>query len=124
MSLWTPDGEHPVPDDLSFEDLTDDERERAEAMAAELAEARRRVAEVPAAIVVANHAMGLYELGAIHLTRQPPDLDEARVAIDALAALLTGLAGRLGDEEAVLGEALSQLRLAFVSLADSSGEPA
>ena len=85
MSLWTPDGEHEVPRDQpaepapqsdaggipgapSLDDLSPEEREQAEAMAAELAEARARLAETPSSMVVANHAMGLYELGAIHLS--------------------------------------------------------
>jgi hypothetical protein len=42
----------------------------AEALEA-VAEARRRLAEVPASIVVANHAMGLFELAAIHLSVEP-----------------------------------------------------
>jgi len=85
-------------------------------MAAELAEARRRIAEVPAAEVVANHLMGLYELGAIHLSTEPAAPEEARVAIDAMAAVLNGLAGRLGENEAVLTNALQQLQLAFVQV--------
>ena len=37
-------------------------------------EARRRVAEAPAEVVVTNHVMGLYELAAIHLSAEQPDL--------------------------------------------------
>ena len=37
----------------------------------------------PVEVVVANHAFGLFELAALHLSLQPPQLDEARVAIDA-----------------------------------------
>jgi hypothetical protein len=60
--------------------------------------------------------MGLYELAAIHLGRETPNFTEATVAIDAMAAVLDRLPGRLGDEEDTLRQALSQLRLAFVSL--------
>ena len=42
----------------------------AEALEA-VADARRRLAEVPASVVVTNHAMGLFELAAIH---PPPSL--------------------------------------------------
>ena len=52
----------------------------ADAQAA-IDEARRRVAEVPAEVVVTNHVMGLYELAAIHLSSQPPDLRSAALAI-------------------------------------------
>src|SRR5438105_420284 len=93
------------------DDLALDERERAEALANEMAAVRARVARVPAATVVANHVMGLYELGAIHLSQDPPNFAEATVAIDAMAALIDRLPGRLGGDEATLRESLAQLRL-------------
>ncbi len=75
---------------------------------------------------MANHAYGLFELAAIHLSQQPPDREEARLAVDAMAALVEGLAGRLGEAEPSLREALAQIRLAFVQIsetvADSDGE--
>ena len=86
------------------------------AMAAEMDAVRQQLASVPAAVVVANHAMGLYELAAIHLSADPPAFGEAQVAIDAMGAIVEGLKGRLGDNETVLVDALGQLRLAFVQL--------
>ncbi len=148
MSLWTPGGEHPVdrepaadepsgpasadPTGEPVEDplagLSPEERARAEAMVGEMAEARRQLAEAPAAVVVANHAMGLYELAAIHLSQQPPNLAEAKVAIDGFGALVRTLEGRLGEDEPTIQEALNQVRLAFVQLsrdaAAGGGEPA
>ncbi|MEO1059224.1 MAG: hypothetical protein AAFY28_20135, partial [Actinomycetota bacterium] len=50
-----------------------------------MAEARARLGEVPAEVVVTNHVMGLYELAAIHLSASPPNLGEAALAIDAVA---------------------------------------
>src|SRR6476661_1591045 len=138
MSLWTPGGEHPVdrganspsadpgpaaapPVGAAFqqaqEQLTPEQEAEAEAMAAEMAQVREQLASVPAAVVVANHAMGLYELAAIHLSQQPPNKPEAKVAIDAFGALVEALQGRLGSDEPVLVDALSQLRLAFVQVA-------
>ena len=64
--------------------------ELAESLEA-MAEARQRLAEVPAEVVVTNHVMGLYELGAIHLSATPPDLVNAVLAIDAMACLVEGL---------------------------------
>ena len=81
-----------------------------------MAEARQRLAEVPAEVVVTNHAMGLYELGAIHLTASPPDLVEAALAIDALACLVEGLDIRLGENFEVLKDALANIRMAFVQV--------
>ena len=139
MSLWTPDGEHEVPREPSpaqpdpsegvpgapsLDDLSPEERAEAEQLIAEMAEARARIAETPAAVVVSNHAMGLYELAAIHLSADPPKLSEAKVAIDALAAMIDALPGRLGDHEDTLRAARSQIQLAFVELGSSaSGAP-
>lgn len=81
-----------------------------------LAEARQRLAEVPAEVVIVNHAMGLYELAAIHLTAAPPSLDQAALSIDALACLVEGLGDRLGPDNAVLADALANIRLAFVQI--------
>jgi hypothetical protein len=65
--------------------------------------------------------MGIYELAAIHLTAPEPKLVEASLAIDALAALVEGLAGRLGEPEATLQEALLQLRTAYVEVSKGRG---
>lgn len=83
---------------------------------ATLAEARKRVAETPANVVVVNHVMGLYELAAIHLSATPPRLDQATLAIDAVACLVDGLGPRLGEEHATLRDALANIRLAFVQI--------
>ncbi len=90
-------------------------------MAHELAEARARLLETEVSTVLANHALGIYELAAIHLTADEPNLPEAQLAIDGLAALVDGLEGRLGDGEQTLKDALHQARLAFVQ---RSTEPA
>ena len=89
-------------------------------MAAELAEARARLAETPSSVVVANHAMGLYELGAIHLRNDPANLSEAKVAIDAMAAIVDSLPGRLGEHEETLKAARSQIQLAYVELSQQA----
>ncbi len=89
----------------------------ARAMAAELAEVRAKLAEVPASQVVANHVMGLFELAAIHLSQSKPSLSEAALAIDAMGAVVEGVgADRLGDAGPTLVDALSQIRLAFVQV--------
>lgn len=133
MSLWTPDGERPVqpaqqpgPDQTSTgpgappvdlagdEELTPEQEEQARAMAHELAEARTRLLETEVSTVLTNHAFGIYELAAIHLTADEPKMVEAQLAIDALAALVENLSGRLGEQESTLVDALHQLRMAFV----------
>ena len=126
-SLWTPGGERPVerepsqpasapPADADDEQLSDEE------MAARMVALRDQLARTPAAAVVANHAYGLFELAALHLSLDPPQLEEAQIAIDALGAIVTGLAGRLGEAEHHLQDGLAQLRLAFVQLKGSAPE--
>src|SRR2546421_3574704 len=81
-----------------------------------MTELRQQLADTPAGTVVANHCYGMFELAALHLSLDPPKLDQARLAIDSLALLVEGLTTRLGEEEANLREGLTQLRLAFVRL--------
>jgi hypothetical protein len=121
--LWTPSGEHPVGDDTG--EPTPEEVE------AELRQARAELAAVPVADLVANHAIGLWQLAVLHLTPDPapdgtpvpPRLDQASLAIDALAALVDGLGARLAPHDETLRDAVSQLRLAFVELSGREGGP-
>ena len=87
--------------------------------------ARAELASVPVTDIVANHAVGLWQLAVLHLMPDPdpeglpaaPRLDEARLAIDALGALVDGLGDRLAPHDETLRDALSQLRLAYVQVA-------
>jgi hypothetical protein len=131
-SLWTPSGEHfpkeegggaadPPPGQPGDTDVTRTSpevplTEEQAAAQAEVDAMRAQLAHTPAEVVVANHCYGLFELAAIYLSQNPPQLFQARLAIDGLGALLQGLQGRLGEAEPALLESLSQLRLAFVSL--------
>jgi hypothetical protein len=132
MSLWTPGGEVPIErnprstessspdgfdpfDGRDLEDLSPAERQQVEAMIAEMAEAQRQVLAAPAAVVVANHAMGLFQLAALHLKQPEPDFDAARLAIDTMAGLLEAAGDRLGDDGATLAEGVLELQRAFVA---------
>jgi len=103
-------------DEFDPEDLGPEEQAE---LAQRLDELRRQLLGAPAEVVVANHAYGLFELAAIHLSQRPPRLDEARLAVDAMAALVEGLAGRLGEAERSLHDALAQIRLAFVQITEA-----
>lgn len=83
-------------------------------------DARQRLGDVPADIVVTNHVMGLYELAAIHLSAEPPRLADAALAIDAVGCLVEGLGDRLGTETVTLREALANIRMAFVQIKASA----
>jgi hypothetical protein len=141
-SLWTPDGERPIassptagerpiasspktgerpgsspstgdtgPSASGAETQFDPENQ------ADMEELRAQLADTPAGVVVANHCFGLFELAALHLSLQPPQLDQAQTAIDALGALVEALPGRLGDVEPQIVEGLTQLRMAYVQIA-------
>ena len=117
--------DHGEADEFDLDDLGPEEQAE---LAGRLDELRRQLLGTPADVVVANHAYGLFELAAIHLSQQPPRRDQARLAVDAMAALVEGLDGRLGEAEPSLKDALAQIRLAYVQISGSSpspdGEPA
>jgi hypothetical protein len=117
--LWTPSGEH-VPDEgPADDDASLDEELTEEEVAEELRRVRAEIAGTPVADIVANHAVGLWQLAVLHLTPEtggPPDLGEAGLAIDALAALVEGLGDRLGENAEGLRDGLTQLRLAYVQV--------
>jgi hypothetical protein len=85
---------------------------------------RRELANAPVEVVIANHCYGLFELAAVYLSQSPPLLPQARLAIDALASLVGGLKGRLGEADDHLKDGLSQLQLAYVQIdaAQRAGE--
>ena len=102
-----------------------DDQEAADQAAqieAAMAEARARLADVPAEVVVLNHVMGLYELGAIHLSAETPDLVSASLAIDAMGMLVNGLGDRLGDDAATMRDALANIKMAFGGLKAQTGQ--
>jgi len=104
-------------DDLDLDDLGPEEEAE---LAERLDELRRQLLSTPAEVVVANHAYGLFELAAIHLSQQPPRRDQARLAVDAMAALVEGLEGRLGEAGRPLKDALAQIRLAFIQISEAT----
>jgi hypothetical protein len=133
-SLWTPSGEHRVPRAEPSQEAPDEARSERpgrggsgpapggpgepseEEAAARLDQLQQEMAKAPVEAVVANHCYGLFELAALHLSQRPPQLDKARLAIDAMACLVQGLEGRLGPNEAALREGLAQIQMAFVQL--------
>ena len=131
--LWTPSGEHVPSGDVEPEtgddfggDYADDldEELTEEEVAEELRRVRAEISSTPVADIVANHAVGLWQLAVLHLTPEAgaePRLDEAGLAIDALAALVDGLGDRLGEHAQSLRDGLTQLRLAFVELQNRAG---
>ena len=137
-SLWTPYGEQPVepdrpdqpaapgapgdpaggggpPAEYGPEDELDPE---------EMREMLARLAATPVELIVAQFAVQLQELGVLHLgiaQERVESLGQAALAIDALGALVEGLGERLAPNDEPLRQVLSQLRLAYVEVAEAGG---
>ena len=135
-TIWTPSGEYvpreeppkqpegapSTPPPTGGQGPAPDREPTPEEVQAALAEARR-VLHTPVIEHVGGHAMAMFELAALHLEREAatggeekPDLAEASLAIDAMAALVEGLGDKLEPYRAQLQSALDQLRMAFVQL--------
>ncbi len=145
-SIWTPSGEYRPRDEPGEEQAGEQDREQpgdrggqpgaeppgapptAEEIAA-LRELHARLVGTPVADVIANHALGIFQLALVHLgVVTPPDesgrlpapnLAAAGLAIDALAALVDGLGDRLGEHAGVLRDALTQAQMLFVEVSDT-----
>jgi len=134
-SIWTPSGEHqpsdgsPTGPDGEPGAPGDPSPEEIEA----LREVHARLVATPVEDVIANHALGLWQVALVHLgvitppnesgadesgTPPAPDLASAGLAIDAMAALVDGLGPRLGVHEQVLHDALTQAQMLFVEVSD------
>jgi len=118
-TIWTPSGEQPVGDEGGH----GDEAPPPDELEAELAEVQRQLLETPASVIIANHAIGLFQLAALHLNQQPPNFVDAQLAIDALGSIVEGLGERLGPDAEALRDALAQIRLAFVQIKSAGGAP-
>jgi hypothetical protein len=134
-TLWTPGGERPVPPRPAAPPpetppgrppgggSRPPEAGPDADVEAELAELQAELVNAPAEVVVANHAFGLFQLAALHLSQPDPDFVSARLAIDAMGAVVEGLSGRLGPVETDLTEGLAQIRMAFVQVQAARSQP-
>jgi hypothetical protein len=105
----------------AFAELTDEQRAEYLQAMVERAAIQQEVVETPIEFQVGKHAVGLFELASLHLQHPPPNLAEAKLAIDAMAGLLAGVAGRLGEHETEFKSMLAQIQLAFVQIQGATG---
>jgi hypothetical protein len=130
-TLWTPEGEHRVPEEAGGAAAAPPPppppppggEGGSGASDAEFAELERELVAAPAETIIANHCIGLFQLAVLHLNERPPDLGKARLAIDALGAIVDTLGDRLGEAAETLRGALAQTRLAFVELSSEEAGP-
>ena len=95
------------------------------ALAEELRRVRAELASTPVIDLIANHAVGLWQLAVLHLVPEgdeAPQLADAALAIDVLAAIVEGLGDRLDRHAGPLRDALAQLRMAFVQVQERGVE--
>ncbi|MGB2756709.1 MAG: hypothetical protein WBD02_03495 [Acidimicrobiia bacterium] len=150
-SLWTPYGEHNAQDSqpesspaegassLPEQAIAAESEESSpeartggqpysEEELREIAAIQQQMLSTPPADLVANHVLGLFEIGMLHLSAVAaikrsgelidvsPHLEAARLGIDAVSALVDALGDRLAPHQPTLEQALTQARLAFVEL--------
>ncbi|MGB9111429.1 MAG: hypothetical protein WCF24_01730 [Acidimicrobiales bacterium] len=118
-TLWTPEGEHRVSEQTADDaDRRPPGEERAETPAdeADVEALREELLAAPVEDIIANHCFGLFELAALHLGASAPNLEKARLAIDALGGVVDTVGDRLGAHSETLKDALSSIRLAFVEI--------
>ena len=92
---------------------------RAE-LEAQMAEVRQRILETPVEAMVVQHLIGLFEIAAIHLNAENPDLSSVRLAIDTMEGALSAAEGRLGDAEEAMQSMLHQARMAYVQVSQNT----
>jgi hypothetical protein len=127
-TIWTPSGERPIRPDPEPQPTSQTVGGEAQELSeeeyrAQVEEVQRQLLSAPVEVVIANHCVGLFQLAVLHLEQSPPNLPQAQLAIDAMGSVVEGLGSRLGSEEAVLRDALTQLRLLFVQQKRSAESP-
>jgi hypothetical protein len=140
-SIWTPSGEYQPAEEPQSPEAgapvggADVAPEGGETVTPEELEALRRLHEqlraTPAVDIVANHVVQLFQLALVYLgagaapdeavAAPAADLVQASIVIDTMAAIVDGLGPRLGQHEQTLRDALTQLQLLWVEIADESG---
>lgn len=89
-----------------------------EAQARKMAE---EMAEVPSLDWVINVAVTLANAASVKLnTRQ---MEDASLAIDALAGLMSSVGARLGDAETPLRQTVAEMQMAYAQMAGASAQP-
>ncbi len=68
----------------------------------------------PVTEILGNHFFVLLQVAALRLGDTPPRLDEARVLIDVLAAMVNAGGNSLGEHAGLYRNALSEVQQAFV----------
>jgi hypothetical protein len=71
----------------------------------------------PVEVVLGNHIFHLVQLAAVHLASSPPQLAEAQLTIDVVAAMLKAGGDRLGEHVDLYRNALAEVQQVYVRAA-------
>lgn len=99
-------GEADLPPDLTEEQVQ------------EIRQALEQLRRIPVADLLLNQINTLTQVAQLHLV--PGELDQARLAIDSIRALVDGVGDRLEHVKPQLEELLSQIQLAYVQAASAA----
>jgi hypothetical protein len=64
--------------------------------------------------ILGNHIFHLIQLAAIHLAATPPQLDQARLCIDVVSAMINAGGERLGEHVGLYRNALAEVQQVFI----------
>jgi hypothetical protein len=76
----------------------------------------------PVETVLGNHIFRLIQLAAVHLATTPPNLDQARLTIDVVAAMVQAGGDRLGEHADLYRHALAEVQQVFVRAAAKAAD--
>jgi hypothetical protein len=71
----------------------------------------------PVEVVLGNHIFHLVQLAAVHLAATPPQLPQAQLTIDVIAAMLQAGGDRLGEHVQLYRNALAEVQQVYVRAA-------
>jgi hypothetical protein len=74
----------------------------------------------PVEVVLGNHIFHLVQLAAVHLASTPPQLPEAQLTIDVIAAMLKAGGERLGEHVDLYRNALAEVQQVYVRAATTA----
>lgn len=104
---------------LDLEAMTAEEREQLAAELTEMARVRAEVASTPVAEVLTSYLTRFFDLALIYLDTTPPKFNDAAVVIESFRAVIDTVGNELGENEAVLRQALAQAQMVFVKVRES-----
>jgi hypothetical protein len=77
----------------------------------------------PVELILGNHIFHLIQLAAVHLAATPPQLAQAQLCIDVVAAMIKAGDVRLGEHVELYRNALAEVQQVYVRAASAPSSP-